>query len=1215
MAQTTPEDAVEKLASRYDGLVLEDEEVGLMPVGIEPHADIGAGAGSWMLVGRFLTDKLIKLEFMQQVMASVWRPVKGVQVSEIEPNLFSFVFFHKSDLQRVLEEGPWSFENNTLVCCQVEIGDLPSSVVLDTVDLWVQLYDLPLGYTSDSVLAQIGNFIGSFLKCDDRQVSVPWRAFYRIRVSIPIAKPLKRRMKLIKRDSSWTWVNFKYERLHTFCFFCGLMGHSHKICLRAREATILVEQHLYGPYLRAGLSRGPRAVGQRWLVPAGGVLGGRIEGDHYTKGVVGWGGSSEVESGVLAASKRRREGEDFEDDPPVPMSTLSWNCRGLGNPRTVREVVDLVSSKKPDFVFLMETKVNREHAERLRIKIEFEGLFYVDRTGLGGGLALLWKRNNTAQLLSYSKNHVDIMVRLYGRQPWRMTCFYGFPERSRCSESWNLLRSLSTRSSLPWVVVGDFNDLLFQHEKRGPIPHPEGLLRGFGEALEDCGLLNVPTMGYSFTWERGKGTEAWVEERLDRVVATGDWVDLQGAIQVSNILTRTSDHSALFLDVYESECRVGRGGRRFRFEMAWLLDKGCRGVVEAAWRDGRANDEFRKLDFELSRLEAQEDAYWKQRAKQHWLRGADANTSRWLLGSTKQGLVMGLTRWCGVSPGSLMLMTRWFIPLCTLNSKKVWTTLDGAQLEVVAAVLSGIWQARNSVVWELKLPLPRQTWNLAAHNLEAWRHLASRSGQVGQRSGQCFCLMRAGQAASESTPAIPLVMTSMGSTFAPITTMGSLGMIPIMSTPTPMPTTTMFPGGFMPFAYPGMMPPIMSHMPPPVTTPLTFVPRMVPVRPVNLERAMDQALPSNVYEANDAEQEAARRRKGKAIAKPSKSWDSAFKRLGDKEDGLRKSSKLRLDPEMGRTSAMERLGGSRPALSRRSRESETIHLDEEKTKSQPWASAYTRLSYDEDDLDKIGSVARKLRTLEEKVEEKAGAKKHTLAKSPFSARVHAHKLRRKIKVDVEKFTRKEDPNIHLDTFHNAAQMAGCIDAEECLLFFSSLRGRPVEWFNSLPHGKVGSFEKLAEIFRRKYQDNCIKRKKFTYLYTVGQKETLTQFLTRWRDEVNKVEEMDDKTAMSLLMNAFRSGDLYTEFCRRPPSSYQKAYNTTWEYAEAEVLNKSKRELEEGYTRVKTDKPKKDDQIGGSNPRATHENNPNGPGRRNGVPTTSQILTTRQIAET
>ncbi|VFQ89160.1 unnamed protein product, partial [Cuscuta campestris] len=231
------------------------------------------------------------------------------------------------------------------------------------------------------------------------------------------------------------------------------------------------------------------------------------------------------------------------------------------------------------------------------------------------------------------------------------------------------------------------------------------------------------------------------------------------------------------------------------------------------------------------------------------------------------------------------------------------------------------------------------------------------------------------QAASERTPAIPLMMSSMGTTFAPITTVGSIGMIPIMSTPTPTPTTTMFPGsittpggaftpypspwaqfatdpanaqalqgyqqvmammqqagGFMPFAYPGMTPPIM---PPPVSTPSTFVPRMVPIHPVNLTGTLNEAAPSNVHEINEAEQEAARRKKGKAIAEPSKTRDSAFKLLGGKEDGPRKSAKLRLGPEMGRTSAMERLGGGRHAQSRRSRESETIHQDEEEAESQP----------------------------------------------------------------------------------------------------------------------------------------------------------------------------------------------------------------------------------------------------------------------------------------
>jgi len=121
------------------------------------------------------------------------------------------------------------------------------------------------------------------------------------------------------------------------------------------------------------------------------------------------------------------------------MSVISWNCRGLGNPRTVREAVDLVSCKKPDFLFLMETKVARTHAERLRVKLGFEGLFYVNSVGLSGGLALFWRRNCTARLISFSKNHIDVEVTVVDSACWRMTCYYGYPERGRRSESWDLL--------------------------------------------------------------------------------------------------------------------------------------------------------------------------------------------------------------------------------------------------------------------------------------------------------------------------------------------------------------------------------------------------------------------------------------------------------------------------------------------------------------------------------------------------------------------------------------------------------------------------------------------------------------------------------------------------------------------------------------------------------------------------------------------------------
>ncbi|VFQ91641.1 unnamed protein product [Cuscuta campestris] len=158
------------------------------------------------------------------------------------------------------------------------------------------------------------------------------------------------------------------------------------------------------------------------------------------------------------------------------------------------------------------------------------------------------------------------------------------------------------------------------------------------------------------------------------------------------------------------------------------------------------------------------------------------------------------------------------------------------------------------------------------------------------------------------------------------------------------------------------------------------------------------------------------------------------------------------------------------------------------------------------------------------------------------------------KLEVPKFTGKEDPEIHVKTLHQSGRMMGLSGDEKCLLFFQSLRGQAAEWFHNLPAGEIDSFDELAEVFQEKFKENCTKRKKFTYLSTAGQREheDLTKFLTRWKDEVDKVEEMDDKTAMSLLVSGLQSGELYKEFCRRPPQSYQEAYNTAWDYADAEA---------------------------------------------------------------
>ena len=88
------------------------------------------------------------------------------------------------------------------------------------------------------------------------------------------------------------------------------------------------------------------------------------------------------------------------------------------------------------------------------------------------------------------------------RGKWRLTGFYGMPERNHRRESWNLLRSLHSRSSLPWCVIGDMNDLLEESDKKGNVEHPAWLFRRFRDAVLDYGLIDIPLASYPFTWER-----------------------------------------------------------------------------------------------------------------------------------------------------------------------------------------------------------------------------------------------------------------------------------------------------------------------------------------------------------------------------------------------------------------------------------------------------------------------------------------------------------------------------------------------------------------------------------------------------------------------------------------------------------------------------------------------------------------------------------------
>ena len=73
------------------------------------------------------------------------------------------------------------------------------------------------------------------------------------------------------------------------------------------------------------------------------------------------------------------------------MSCLAWNCLGLGNLRTGRELDEIIRAKDPSVVFLAETVTDDARLEVVQRNIGFDHRWVVSRVGRSGGLVLYWK--------------------------------------------------------------------------------------------------------------------------------------------------------------------------------------------------------------------------------------------------------------------------------------------------------------------------------------------------------------------------------------------------------------------------------------------------------------------------------------------------------------------------------------------------------------------------------------------------------------------------------------------------------------------------------------------------------------------------------------------------------------------------------------------------------------------------------------------------------
>ena len=116
-------------------------------------------------------------------------------------------------------------------------------------------------------------------------------------------------------------------------------------------------------------------------------------------------------------------------------------------------------------MFFSETHMGTAKAEIMKRRLVCDHFIINESDGRSGGLLMLWRKDIVIQCQSVSQYYTDVVVR--GTEEWRLTGIYGEPRWENKHLMWEALRSLHGDLSLPWLVIGDSNEILYHYEKEG----------------------------------------------------------------------------------------------------------------------------------------------------------------------------------------------------------------------------------------------------------------------------------------------------------------------------------------------------------------------------------------------------------------------------------------------------------------------------------------------------------------------------------------------------------------------------------------------------------------------------------------------------------------------------------------------------------------------------------------------------------------------------
>jgi len=181
---------------------------------------------------------------------------------------------------------------------------------------------------------------------------------------------------------------------------------------------------------------------------------------------------------------------------------------------------------------------------------------------------LAWKTDISIASLSVSSNIISVW---YSSVDPTVKCLFSFiygpPYKKTNSNFWTILRNFGCSYFEPWLCLGGK-------------PYDNFSLNPLLDFVDVFGMVDLGFLGNPYTWSNHRQEFDLIKERLDRSIATSQWIHFFLSYSVTHLPAHCSDHNPLLLDTSIPSPSLPRP---FRFKEFWTRDPTCGIVIEEAW--------------------------------------------------------------------------------------------------------------------------------------------------------------------------------------------------------------------------------------------------------------------------------------------------------------------------------------------------------------------------------------------------------------------------------------------------------------------------------------------------------------------------------------------------------------------------------------------------------------------------------------------------------